>query len=108
MDGNRAALLSSAACFFAYSFVFLERVLLRKYNHGTYFYRKDAQGNIIALLDSNGSVVVRYVYDALGNHAVLDANGADISDTNHIGLFNPFRYRGYYYDEEAGLYFLNL
>ncbi|MDE7380325.1 MAG: hypothetical protein K2N14_04655, partial [Clostridia bacterium] len=37
-----------------------------------YFYRKDAQGNIIAILDSFGLVVVRYVYDAWGNHAVLD------------------------------------
>ena len=101
MDGNRAALLSSAAFF-----VFLERVLLRKYNHGTYFCRKDAQGYIIAILDSNGSVVVRYVYDAWGNHAELDAKGADISDTNHIGLLNPFRYRGYFYDVETGLYYL--
>lgn len=56
MDGNRAALLSSAAFF-----VFLERVLLHKYNHGTYFYRKDAQGYIIAILDSSGNVVVKYV-----------------------------------------------
>ncbi len=77
-----------------------------KYSHGTDFYRKDAQGNIIALLDSNGNVVVRYVYDAWGNHAVLDANGADITDVNHIGVLNPFRYRGYFYDEETGLYYL--
>ena len=26
--------------------------------------------------------------------------------TNHIGNLNPFRYRGYYYDRETGLYFL--
>ena len=77
-----------------------------KYSHGTDFYRKDAQGNICALLDSNGSVVVRYVYDAWGNHAVLDANGADITDVNHIGVLNPFRYRGYFYDVETGLYYL--
>ena len=41
-----------------------------------------------------------------GNHAVLDANGADISDASHIGNLNPFRYRGYYYDTETGLYYL--
>lgn len=91
---------------FAYSFAFLKRVFLHKYSHGTYFCRKDAQGYIIAILDSNGSVVVRYVYDAWGNHAVLDANGADISDANHIGILNPFRYRGYFYDVETGLYYL--
>ena len=77
-----------------------------KYNNATYFYRKDAQGNISAILDSNGNIVVEYKYDSWGNHAVLDANGADINDASHIGNLNPFRYRGYYYDTETGLYFL--
>lgn len=31
-----------------------------KYNKATYFYRKDAQGNISAILDSNGNIVVEY------------------------------------------------
>lgn len=59
-----------------------------------------------AILDETGAVVVKYVYDAWGNHAVLDANGNDIDDPDHIGNLNPFRYRGYYYDVETGLYFL--
>ncbi len=71
-----------------------------------YFYRRDVQGNIIALLDERGAVVVRYIYDAWGNHAVVDANGNDIEDMSHIGNVNPFRYRGYYYDAETGLYYL--
>ncbi len=50
--------------------------------------------------------MVRYIYDAWGNHAVLDADGNDIDDPNHVGNLNPFRYRGYYYDVETGLYFL--
>ena len=50
--------------------------------------------------------MVEYKYDAWGNHAVLDANGADINDASHIGNLNPFRYRGYYYDTETGLYYL--
>ncbi|HIZ09742.1 MAG TPA: RHS repeat-associated core domain-containing protein [Candidatus Borkfalkia avicola] len=50
--------------------------------------------------------MVEYKYDAWGNHAVLDANGADIASATHIGNLNPFRYRGYYYDTETGLYFL--
>ena len=50
--------------------------------------------------------MVEYKYDAWGNHAVLDANGADINDASHIGSINPFRYRGYYYDTETGLYYL--
>ena len=77
-----------------------------KYNNAVYYYRKDAQGNIIALLDSSGNTVVKYRYDAWGNHAVQDANGADIADASHIGNRNPFRYRGYYYDPETELYYL--
>lgn len=65
-----------------------------------------ARGKFNVLLDSNGNVVVRYVYDAWGNHAVLGTDGNDISDPNHIGILNPFRYRGYFYDEETGLYYL--
>ena len=68
--------------------------------------KEDAQGNIIALLDANGKVVVQYVYDAWGNHAVLDANGNDLTNASHIGNRNPFRYRGYFYDVETGLYYL--
>ena len=75
-----------------------------KYNNAQYFYRKDAQGNIIAILDSNGNAVVYYEYDAWGNHAVVDANGNDV--TSGIGALNPFRYRGYYYDTETELYYL--
>ena len=72
-----------------------------KYGTQTYFYRKDAQSNIVELLDSNGAVVVKYKYDAWGN-CVIDA-----STTNtELANLNPFRYRSYYYDTETNLYFL--
>jgi len=76
------------------------------YNGNTYLYRKDVLGNILAILDSNGGVVARYIYNAWGNHSVINANGATISDTSHIANLNPFRYRGYYFDTETKLYFL--
>ena len=63
-----------------------------KYNGSTYIYRKDVQGNIIALLDSNGRIVVKYAYDAWGNHTVYDSNGNINTDENFIGNINPFRY----------------
>ena len=50
--------------------------------------------------------MLQYWYDAWGNHKVVDNNGNEITDPNHIGNLNPFRYRGYYYDVETGLYFL--
>lgn len=94
-----------------------------KYNDATYIYRKDVQGNIIALLDSSGTVVVKYTYDAWGNYAAeaLDyydgkvqfknvdsdkAFNADYEKYKQLANINPFRYRGYYYDTETELYFL--
>ena len=73
-----------------------------KYNNAQYFYRRDCQGNIIALIDSSGNVVVEYKYDAWGNHE------ATVADETYVALaeINPFRYRGYYYDSETGLYYL--
>ena len=69
-------------------------------------YRRDGQRNISALIDSIGNFVVKYKYDAWGNHAVLNSSGGDIEEGTHIGNMNPFRYRGYYYDTETGLYYL--
>ena len=77
-----------------------------KYNNAQYFYRRDAQGNIIAIIDNGGAAVVQYNYDAWGNHKVLNASGIEIVTVNDIGNLNPFRYRGYYYDTETGLYYL--
>ena len=73
-----------------------------KYGENTYFYRRDCQGNIIAILDSAGAVVVEYKYDAWGNHE------AEVASEDYVTLaeINPFRYRGYYFDEETGLYYL--
>ena len=50
--------------------------------------------------------MVKYTYDAWGNNVVSDTIGAIITDKNHIGNLNPFRYRSYYYDTETKLYFL--
>ena len=36
----------------------------------------------------------------------LNAEGFEITDNNHIGILNPFRYRSYYFDTETGFYFL--
>ena len=70
------------------------------YNNKNYYYRKNLFGDIIAIFDGNGTVYAKYVYDAWGNCTILQ-------DTNGIGTLNPFRYRGYYYDSELNLYYLN-
>ena len=72
-----------------------------KHNNATYFYRKDAQANIVALLDNSGTVVVKYTYDAWGNCVIEDS-----TTNNDLANLNPFRYRSYYFDTETGFYFL--
>ena len=72
----------------------------------TYYYRKNIQGDVTHILDSSGTVKAEYVYDAFGNHIVLDENGNERKDDKFIGSLNPFRYRGYYYDRETNLCYL--
>ena len=76
------------------------------YNGASYVYRKDIQGNIIAILDKIGNIVAQYKYDAWGNHKVLDSSGNEVTSSTHIGNLNPFRYRSYCFDTETKLYFL--
>ena len=53
------------------------------------------------------TVVANYEYDAWGKVVSIKyANGNDINVSNHIGVINPIRYRGYYYDSETGFYYL--
>ena len=78
------------------------------YDDAPYYFYKNLQGDILEITDRNGSVVARYTYDAWGRVvAITDSNGVDISDNaGHVANVNPFRYRGYYYDTEIGMYYL--
>ena len=71
------------------------------YNDVPYAYVKNLQGDVIAILDENGNTVVSYGYDAWG--APLWCTG-ELAET--LGKVQPFRYRGYVFDEETGLYYL--
>ena len=70
-----------------------------RYNGKDYFYRKNLQGDVTHIYDTNGTLKAKYVYDAWGNHKIT-------TDIDGIGTLNPIRYRGYYYDTETGLYYL--
>ena len=72
------------------------------YNNTPYYYLKNLQGDIVGILDANGTQVVSYTYDAWGAPLSVTGTAADT-----IGQINPFRYRSYYYDNETGLYYLN-
>ena len=71
-------------------------------NH-IYYYLYNLQGDVIALADATtGKLAATYSYDAWGKCvSVRNAGGYT------IGTANPFRYRGYYFDNETGFYYLN-
>lgn len=71
------------------------------YNNSTYYYEKNMQGDIVGILDTSGNTVVKYSYDIWGK--LLSTTGM-LSGT--VGVINPLRYRGYYYDTETALYYL--
>ena len=66
-----------------------------------YYYLRNLQEDIVGIVDAAGSLVVEYTYDAWGK--LLSITGS-LADT--VGVLNPLRYRGYYYDTETGLYYL--
>ena len=66
-----------------------------------YYYHRNLQGDVIAIYDASGEKKVEYAYDAWGNCSVVYAADLGLADTN------PIRYRGYYFDRETGLYYLN-
>ena len=67
-----------------------------------YIYRKNALGDIDGIFDTDMNLIGEYVYDAWGN-CTIEAAGADNIE---IMETNPFRYRGYYWDKELNLYYL--
>ena len=68
-----------------------------------FWYEKNLQGDIVAVYNSSGTKLVTYdYYDAWGNYTVSYSN----SGASTGAQYNPFRYRGYYYDTDLGMYYL--
>ena len=70
-------------------------------NGAEYFYVKNAQGDVTGLVSTSGTRVVTYTYDAWGNPLTTTGSLAET-----LGEQNPLRSRGYVYDTETGLYYL--
>lgn len=71
------------------------------YNGTNYYYATNIQGDVTAILSASGTAVVQYTYDAWGK--ILTTTGSMAST---LGTHNPLRYRGYVYDQETQLYYL--
>ena len=72
----------------------------------TFWFEKNLQGDIVAVYNESGTKVYTYQYDAWGNCTVSTESGATTSQKRIVRTLNPFRYRGYYYDYDTGLYYL--
>ena len=80
----------------------------------TFWFEKNLQGDVVAVYNDSGVKLITYKYDAWGNFRTTTHND---SGTNAYAAYNPFRYRGYYYDDfhgcfdeygrETGFYYLN-
>ncbi|HML68250.1 MAG TPA: RHS repeat-associated core domain-containing protein [Clostridia bacterium] len=62
---------------------------------------RNGQNDIVGLMDNSGAVMVSYSYDSWGKSLTVSGTLATT-----LGQDNPFRYRGYHYDTETGLYYL--
>jgi len=75
--------------------------LIRTDGGGTttrYGYVLDALGDVVALTDATGSVVDRYAYDSWGEQISNDRTDETVPQ--------QLRYRGQYYDEKMGWYWM--
>ena len=70
-----------------------------------YFYITNLQGDVVGIVDATGNLVVSYTYDAWGN-PVSTTLASNSTYASTVAALNPLRYRGYVYDSETGLYYL--
>ena len=71
------------------------------YDGQTYYYIYDGLKNVVGIAEPNGTVVVEYSYSAYGQTVGIYGSKADT-----VGVVNPYRYKGYRYEEETGLYYV--
>ena len=103
MSGKRLVHLSNGAHELHFFYDAQGRPAKVDYNGTVYTYVHNLQGDVAGILDSTGALMVEYKYDAWGR-ATYASDQLPIS--NWLGVLNPFRYRGYIYDSETGMYYL--
>ena len=70
-----------------------------EWNNEGYYYQYNLFGDVVAVVNKEGNVVCEYDYDIWGK--LISVKGDKV-----VAKRNPIRYRGYYYDEESGFYYL--
>lgn len=107
LDGSKVIYEKTGEDVIYYSYDENGQVIGMNRNGAQYYYIKNAQNDVIGLLDNTLQQIVSYKYTSWGEIvSVKDSTGNEITDSNNIGLINPYRYRSYRYDSETGLYYL--
>lgn len=101
LEGDRVVWESDGSDTIWYTYDSNDNLISMNLNGSDYYYMRNAQNDVIGLVDYGKQKVVTYDYDSWGN---LLSIGGSLKDT--LGVKNPYRYRGYHYDTETGLYYL--
>ncbi|WP_160680471.1 DNRLRE domain-containing protein [Clostridium sp. C8-1-8] len=101
LQGDKVVYESNGTDKLYYTYDSSDNLVSMNLNGVEYFYIRNAQGDIIGLIDKTGTQVVSYTYDTWGKVISIDGSLKD-----SVGVKNPYRYRGYRYDSETGLYYL--
>ena len=70
-----------------------------EWNGTAYYYQYDFLGDVIGIVNTEGETLCTYSYDLWG--AITGITGDQA-----LAERNPIRYRGYYFDNETGFYYL--
>jgi RHS repeat-associated protein len=99
--GDKVALETTGPDKIHYSYDASGNLFSMNLNGTEYYYTRNVQGDITGLIDNAGNIVVSYTYDTWGK---LVSTTGSLAST--LGVKNPYKYRGYRYDTETGLYYL--
>ncbi len=75
-------------------------------NDVQYLYITNLSGDVTGITDENGDMIAQYTYDEWGKLLEIHTEEEDDEEQLSIAEINPLRYRGYYYDNETGYYYL--
>ena len=76
-------------------------------NSAKYYFVRNAAGDILELRTTGGTLAAKYIYDTWGKLlSIKDSSGNEITSSINVAILNVLRYRGYFYDTETKLYYL--
>jgi len=100
-NGSLLMSLTQGANTLLFSYDASGQVVSVNFNGTDYYYLRNGQGDIVKIINASGTSVVEYKYDTWGKPL---APTGTLAST--LGAIQPFRYRGYIFDNETGWYYL--